>query len=522
MKIFNRLLLFMLFTVQVSILAMEKEQTSLHQAVLSNNLELVKLLIDSGIDVQEKDAKSKTAFDYAVKDKALKKIAAYLYPFYFDLESLEKTLGYKFKNVGRLAKAFTLETVCPKRNYQKYEWLGDSILHRVLSEMLYEKNGDSLDAGSLSKARSILEQKETLAELAEYLDFEKYFIKTEKDLITIDRLEDSVESIIAALYKDGGAIAAQNFIVRYWMPMINKSKKMPESPITILESWKMTNKKNLEQSSKGLEQGIEYKIVCDHCTATEHCWGNKPTTNERIAKFYANKNFILNFPDEYKDYKDMLLISPFSSEYEMLDEDVDFNIDTIRWESEEIIFPFSYTLHMISQKLGYDNLTFNTEQYGEDHKPTFISTVIFGGLEKPVTGTEAKTKIKAKEHAAELAYTTWKTNTMGMLGIDNDINIKKLIFLLRWKGRMDAGTKSAKVLLKELLQELGYEKASFECHVVGGIVKKPYRAEFFCMITCPGILTTPLKSAIYLNVKQAEESAASMVLQKYLNKIKKG
>lgn len=316
----NRIGIYALFfSISLNLFAMQNQGSQLHQAVLANDLEAVKKLKESGVNLDEKDSKGQTAFDCAVKNKACKKIAAYLYPFYYELEELENKIGYKFKNVEKLIKAFTTREFCPKRNYQTYEWFGDAVLHLVLTVILDNQGYDGAQEGKLTQARAALEQKETLAELSEWLGFGKYIIKSQKSITTIDKLEDVLEAVIAAIYKDGGLIPAQNFIQKYWAPMLKNNGKVPASPIKILAKWKQSTKKECKEFREQPNDLVQCRLVHGDFEIIESCnkqLGNLATT-QRMTSYRAARAFIEALPNEYAEYKEMLLISPFSEEYKI-------------------------------------------------------------------------------------------------------------------------------------------------------------------------------------------------------------
>jgi ribonuclease-3 len=62
-----------------------------------------------------------------------------------DIEALERSLGYTFKNKDLLVKALTHKTYAFEASYpleynERLEFLGDSILNFVIAEQLYKSN----------------------------------------------------------------------------------------------------------------------------------------------------------------------------------------------------------------------------------------------------------------------------------------------------------------------------------------------------------------------------------------------
>jgi len=128
-----------------------------------------------------------------------------------------RALGHKFEDRGLLKLALTHRSRGSK-NYERLEFLGDSILGFVVADWLY-KNYPQLAEGKLSRMRSSLVRKETLALVARELGLSSYLILGEGELKSggFNRdsiLADTVESIIGALYLDSGFSAARAFIYK--------------------------------------------------------------------------------------------------------------------------------------------------------------------------------------------------------------------------------------------------------------------------------------------------------------------
>jgi len=129
--------------------------------------------------------------------------------------ALMRALDYQFNDRALLKLALTHRSKGAK-NYERLEFLGDSILGFVVADWLY-KNYSQLAEGKLSRMRSSLVRKETLAIVARQLNLSDYLILGEGELKSggYNRdsiLADTVESIIGALYLDSGFDAASRFI----------------------------------------------------------------------------------------------------------------------------------------------------------------------------------------------------------------------------------------------------------------------------------------------------------------------
>jgi len=124
-------------------------------------------------------------------------------------------IGYQFSDVELLTLALTHRSRGAK-NYERLEFLGDSILGFVVAEWLY-KQFSELAEGKLSRMRSSLVRKETLAQVARKLELGDFLILGEGEMKSggFNRdsiLSDTVESLIGGIYLDGGFAQAEQFI----------------------------------------------------------------------------------------------------------------------------------------------------------------------------------------------------------------------------------------------------------------------------------------------------------------------
>jgi ribonuclease-3 len=130
-------------------------------------------------------------------------------------DALMRKLDYEFSDKSLLTLALTHRSK-GSTNYERLEFLGDSILGFVVADWLYH-HYPKLAEGKLSRMRSSLVRKETLAIVARELEMSKFLILGEGELKSggFNRdsiLADTVESIIGALYLDAGFEVASDFI----------------------------------------------------------------------------------------------------------------------------------------------------------------------------------------------------------------------------------------------------------------------------------------------------------------------
>ncbi len=112
--------------------------------------------------------------------------------------------------------SFNSDAKTHHHDYERLEFMGDSVLGFVIASMLFNEHPDMLE-GALTKAKSFLVQSEYLAKLARKIGYPE-FIRAGKSLSTQEVmnnqsiLEDVFEAVIGAVYLDKGIEFARKFI----------------------------------------------------------------------------------------------------------------------------------------------------------------------------------------------------------------------------------------------------------------------------------------------------------------------
>lgn len=140
------------------------------------------------------------------------------------VDALEEKLGYKFKNPALLEQALTHTSYANERkdgceSYERLEFLGDSVLSLIVSDYIYKKF-PNLPEGELTKLRASLVCENSLSAYSRELGIGKYLLlgKGETRSGGNERpsiLEDVFESVLAAIYLDGGMAAAKKHVIRF-------------------------------------------------------------------------------------------------------------------------------------------------------------------------------------------------------------------------------------------------------------------------------------------------------------------
>jgi len=153
-----------------------------------------------------------------------------------DLAELQIRLGYTFRNEDLLQLALTHPSVAhesgePTAHNQRLEFLGDAVLQLVLTHELYDKYS-AFNEGPLTKARAKLVNRRTLAEHARALGVGAHLILSRGEETNGGRerastLADAFESLLGAIFLDGGLDAARGFILRELSAAFGKLSVIP-------------------------------------------------------------------------------------------------------------------------------------------------------------------------------------------------------------------------------------------------------------------------------------------------------
>ena len=113
---------------------------------------------------------------------------------------IKNKFSYEFKNLDILEKAITHSSKSDT-NYEKLEFLGDSVLSLVMAEIVFD-NPKNDGEGSLTKKKAMIVDNRNLANTVKKLGFGKVLITGKNQKISQSMLADLFESILGAIYID--------------------------------------------------------------------------------------------------------------------------------------------------------------------------------------------------------------------------------------------------------------------------------------------------------------------------------
>jgi ribonuclease-3 len=146
-------------------------------------------------------------------------------------ETIQKIIGFKPGNIKFYEKAFTHRSTNKMdedgfpMNYERLEFLGDSILSTVIAAYLYNKVPTG-DEGYLTKMRSKIVSREHLNELGKDLDLVKFV----ESKVQVQHFGENIhgnifEALVGAIFLDKGYTYCNDFIhLRVIKPYVDIEK----------------------------------------------------------------------------------------------------------------------------------------------------------------------------------------------------------------------------------------------------------------------------------------------------------
>jgi ribonuclease-3 len=172
-------------------------------------------------------------------------------------------INYRFTDPDLLRVALTHRSVGPK-NYERLEFLGDSVLSLVVSQILFEQFSGA-NEGDLSRMRARIVRGRTLAEVALKLDLGKQLILGPGEMKSggfrrSSILADTLESVLGAILLDGGYAACRSVIEELFCPMISAlpTAGSLKDAKTRLQEWLQARGKPLPVYTLAREEGADH------------------------------------------------------------------------------------------------------------------------------------------------------------------------------------------------------------------------------------------------------------------------
>ncbi len=143
------------------------------------------------------------------------------------LEECQNAIGYHFRQPELLRGALTHASGANTRlaSNERLEFLGDAVLGLVTCEQLYLRFPEYQE-GDLTKIKSVVVSRRTCAHISRQLNLGEFLFLGKgmnvHSAVPASLLADVYESLVAAIYLDGGLEAAKQFILKYLGPEIEQ------------------------------------------------------------------------------------------------------------------------------------------------------------------------------------------------------------------------------------------------------------------------------------------------------------
>ena len=176
------------------------------------------------------------------------------------ITSLEKQIGYVFRDKLLLEHALVHTSYYNEHkrrlegSNERLEFLGDAVLELVSSDYIYHRHPD-MPEGEMTKLRASKVCEPALAWCARKLGLDVYILLGRGEEANGGRKRDSIvsdafESVIGAIYLDGGFTSAKEFIMQYVM-LESEEEELFRDGKTVLQ----------EMTQKFLNGSPEYEII---------------------------------------------------------------------------------------------------------------------------------------------------------------------------------------------------------------------------------------------------------------------
>ena len=211
----------------------------------------------------------------------------------------QKILRHQFEDMSLLDLSLRHASISESRldSNERLEFLGDAILGMIVCERIFLRFPDYLE-GEMTKIKSLAVSRKICAQVAVELGLDQLIV-VGKGMMTQPKLPESLaaavlESVIAAIYLDGGMESARKFLEPILDPHLDAA----------VDSGHQHNFKSVLQQHAQKEMGVSpnYRILDekgpDHAkafniaveldgTRYESCWGQSKKAAEQLAAMTA-------------------------------------------------------------------------------------------------------------------------------------------------------------------------------------------------------------------------------------------
>ena len=163
----------------------------------------------------------------------------------YNEHELEEHIQYVFKDKALLKQALSHSSFVNElkttgmESYERLEFLGDAVLELISSEFLFNEYKD-MPEGKLTKLRASIVCEYTLSSVSRMLHLGEYVLLSKGEDMTGGRNRDSIlcdlfESVLGAIYLDGGMDPAEKYVKTFLLTDIEHKSLFYDAKTTLQE-----------------------------------------------------------------------------------------------------------------------------------------------------------------------------------------------------------------------------------------------------------------------------------------------
>lgn len=219
---------------------------------------------------------------------------------YFLSTEISKITGCEVQNIDLYREAFSLKTSCKDhklRNYERLEFLGDSVLGAIISCQLFSTYPNA-NEGYLTQMKSKIVNRKNLNKLGNELNLTKFLQNESPSTLSENIAGNLFEALIGALYLDLDYETCKNVVIeRLLTPSeINKLENKIVSYKGLLLEWSQKKKVTIKYETCEELQPSKQLVFRTYVYLNEDKISNATETSKKKAEEKAAQRafYILN------------------------------------------------------------------------------------------------------------------------------------------------------------------------------------------------------------------------------------
>jgi len=208
---------------------------------------------------------------------------------------IEKLIGFKVIDIEHYKKTFTHPVNKKNKNnsllnYERLEFLGDSVLGMIISEYLFDKK-QSEPEGYLTQMRSKFVNRNNLNAIGDKLQLIKFLTNSKDTNLGKNVNGNLLEALIGAIYKDRGLVYAKKFVFNHILSHhdFDKLEQKISSYKSFLYEWAQKNKNKIELNTFEEENADDITIFVCVLRINDKVIAKGRDTNKKNAEENASK-----------------------------------------------------------------------------------------------------------------------------------------------------------------------------------------------------------------------------------------